>query len=1265
MNRPNNFNPLAFALWAGSFLAAPILFASGEHKDERSDGKGITSVSLKASEAGVEGKSLFESLSAEKTGITHLNPIDDQHPLRRVYHSSSACGGIAIGDVNLDGVLDVFLGNGARENSLYLGGKDNVFSFTNVAKETGLEGDFLSWAVGVAMVDIDNDGDLDLYLCNYDIPNQLFINHTIEGGKKSDGPLRFTEKAAEYGLDVVDGSVMPAFADYDRDGDLDMYLLCHQIYRAEGRPAEPIRILEDKNGKLSVDDPWKKFYEVSRERGENGEILYSEVGRPDRLFRNDGDKGFTDVTEAAGINTKAQWGNSSTWWDYNHDGWPDLYVGNDFSSPDFIYRNNGDGTFTDVAKELLRHTTWFSMGAVQTDLNNDGLTDFVLADMLPTSHYMQKASMGSMGSGLEDLKYVGGATQLMRNAVYINTGTDHFMESAWLSGLAMTEWTWAIRSADFDNDGLSDVFFTNGIPRQFNHSDLPKVEHEDLVGKTHWDHYKGTPERREQNMMFKNKGDFAFDDVSKEWGVDHKGISYGASYADFDGDGNLELLVANLQDPTSFYRNRGSGGNRILIDFVGTQSNRYGIGCQVTIETVNGKQVRQHYPLGGFLDGDDTVVHFGLGDLEKVDLVRVDWPSGQTQVFRDLDVNRKYTVTEPEAAAEKVPAVKSRKPANPQFSEVKSLKGFKHKEVWFDDFVRQSLLPIQLSQLGPGQAWGDIDGDGDPDFYLGGAAGQPGQLFRNTTKPGSDQVILIPVPVLAFNEDEKHEDMGVLFFDADGDGDSDLYVVSGSVECDPGAEVLRDRLYLNKGNGDFEKAEGSLPDNRFSGSVVAACDFDHDGDLDLFVGGRVVPGEYPVTPTSSLLQNRGDGTFEDVTRQVSPELVQGGLVTSALWSDVNNDAWQDLLVVNEWGPVSVFINKDGKLVRQNNESTGFGKTTGWYNGIDGRDLDGDGDIDFVVSNFGRNTQYQPTLEAPSLIFYGDFDHSGRANIVEALFEKGEDGKQVCFPLRGLSCSSHAMPMVREKMKTYHNFASAQLTQIYDVNLIKKSITRRASSLDSIVMINDGQGHFEISSLPRLAQISPGFGIALSDVDLDGHADCYMVHNFFTPQEETGPMDSGLSLLMKGTGDPANPFVPVWPRESGLEVPGDAKSLASVDVNLDGLEDFIVGVNNEEPMIFLNRKVNEATHPMRIRISGAKGNPTAIGARVIVEVEGFPTQVDEIRAGGGYLTQKSSDLIFAIPNDLKTDIQITLVWPEGVKSKTTAKPETQFLNLSRN
>ncbi len=1222
---------------------------------------GLKKEPLAAGSSGTDGQ-VFEMLAPEKTGINHVNTIDLEHPLVRVYHSSSACGGISIGDINMDGKLDFFAGSGPNPNSLYLGKPDSTgLEFTEVAKEVGVAGEYLDWAVGTAMIDIDNDGDLDIYVCNYDRANQLFINQLITDGKP--GKFGFVEKAKEFGINVVDGSVMPSFADYDCDGDLDLYVLCHQIYREHGRPVEPIEIIEE-NGKFLVGVKWQRWFELKRDRGEKGEFLYSEIGRPDYLFRNDGGK-FTQVNQEAGIATAAHWGNSATWWDYNQDGWPDLYVGNDFRSPDFLYRNNGDGTFTEASKGLLRHTTWFTMGAVQSDLNNDGLTDFILADMLPTSHYMQKASMGSMGSRQENLKYVGGATQQMRNAVYINTGTDRFLEAAWLTGMSMTEWTWGIRSQDFDNDGLNDVFFTNGIPRQFNHSDLPSLEHKDLVGRAHWDHYKHTPVRREQNLLFHNKGEFKFEDVSKKWGTDHLGISYGASTADFDGDGRLELLVANLVDPLSFYHNKGSKGNRIVFELLGTQSNKFGIGTTITLKVDHEKMVRQLFPSGGYLDGDDSILHFGLGEAKKVDSVTVEWPSGQTQIFKGLDVNHKYTITEPVEKLAKPDPVMSLAPKAPMFTASKALKGFKHVEVEFDDYARQPLLPFKLSQLGPGQAWGDIDGDGDPDFYLAGAAGQSGQLFRNATKPGDKEIQLIPDPVVIFVEDAGFEDMGCLFVDVDSDGDLDLYVGSGGVETAAQGDILRDRLYLNDGKGSFQRApENALPDVKESTGIVAAADFDHDGDLDIFAGARSVPGQYPSHPKNILLRNNG-GTFEIVTDAFAPNLAGAGMVTSALWSDVDSDGWIDLLVTCDWGPVKLFRNRNGESLDEAPETeTGFENLTGWFQGINGGDIDNDGDIDYVVTNLGRNTQYQATAKKPELIFFGDFEGNGKSNIVEALFEE-VNGKTVCYPRRGKSCSTHAMPSLG-RIPTYDAFAKATLPEIYGINVLQDSLLLKATNLDSLVLINDGKGNFTISPLPHLAQISPGYGVTLTDIDLDGRTDCYIAQNFFTPQEETGDFDSGLGLLLRGSGDTKNPFTPVWPKESGLEIPGDAKSLSAVDVNLDGRSDFVIGMNNAEPIVFLNQHENKQTHPLRIRLNGTKGNARSIGARVTVTVSGIASQTAEIYAGGSYLSQTNTDLIFAIPKESDSKkVKVHIRWPDGVNSEIEADLESQFLNLSRN
>ncbi|MAS92397.1 MAG: hypothetical protein CMO55_04305 [Verrucomicrobiales bacterium] len=1250
---------------SATLFGALLLSLVASHSVTAEEVELLTSEPLLESKNNPAVETLFESLKPEKTGIDHVSPIIEDHPLARAYHSSSACAAVAVGDLDLNGLPDVFAGNGPLENGLYL--QESPFQFTNVTKETETGGGE-SWAVGISMVDIDNDRDLDIYVCNYDSPNQLFINLTIDGGKKTDGPLRFKERAAEFGLDVNDGSVVPAFADFDCDGDLDLYILTHQVYRDGGRPSGPIRIIEE-GGVFKVSEEWQRWYEVDQyKRGDNGEFLYTEAGRPDYFFRNDGDGKFVEITEEAGITKERHWGNSATWWDYNYDGWPDLYVGNDFRSPDFLYRNNGDGTFSEVTEKHVRHTTWFSMGAVQSDLNNDGYIDFLLADMMPKTHYMQMASMASMADRQDNLEHVDGAQQIMHNTMHINTGTNQFLEGAWMAGVAQTEWTWAIRSADFDNDGLPDLFFCNGIPRQFNHSDLPEITHSSLVGKTHWDHYKGTPVRREQNLAYKNKGDFEFDDVSKEWGLDHMGMSYGASLSDLDGDGKLELLTSNLDDPLSVYHNQGDSGNRIVIDLVGTRSNSYGIGTLVTIETEDGvRQSRQLFPYGGFLDADEPIVHFGLGDNSSISKMTLEWPSGEFQQFANLEVNRRYKITEPDTGAKKSPPVTDREVESTWFEESPSLKGFGHKELPFDDYDRQPLLPFKMSQLGPGQAWGDIDGDGDPDFFLAGAAGQPAQVFRNNTSPGSEDVLLTPEPQYVLEEDAHFEDMGGLFFDIDADGDLDLYVASGGVECQPGSDVLKDRIYLNNGKGSFSRApEGTLPDAMNSSGTISAADFDRDGDLDLFVGSRSIPGLYPLTPVSSLYRNEG-GKLIDVTKEIAPGLVEPGMVTSSLWTDVNNDGWIDLMLTTEWGPIRLFVNHEGTF-NEETEAAGLSGSgiaaLGWWYGIAGGDIDNDGDMDYVATNMGRNSTYNARLDSPELIFFGDFDDSGKSHIVEARFLE-ENGEKICYPRRGFMTSSGAMPYIADKLQTFDNYARLPLSGIYDIEKLQDSKQFVANNMDCTLLRNDGTGKFEFISLPHLAQTSPGFGVVLRDIDLDGLTDCYFVQNHFHITLEQGRLDGGLSTLLKGTGDADEPFQFIWPHESGLVVPGDAKSLAAVDVNLDGWEDFVVGVNDEDPKIFVNTLAEKsANHPFRVRLSGLPGNKSAVGSQVTVNAGDLAPQTGEVVAGGSYLSQSSSDLIFAIPKDSETPITVTVRWPDGKTSKSEAESDAQFLEINR-
>lgn len=1189
----------------------------------------------------------FAQLGPEATRISYVHEIATWHRDKRLFHSSFACGAPLLGDIDLDGLPDIFITGGPRGNKLYL--QAGNLSFVDVTANLGIDGQEL-WAGGGVMIDIDGDGDLDIYVCYYDQPNHLYVNQLKETGRVS-----FVESAAQFGLDIKDASLVPAFADYDGDGDLDLYLLTHQLHRLGSRPVTPIP-LEDVPGSKRPRIPGELGrYFVLEDEQKDGKWMYKEVGRPDYLMRNDGGK-FVEVTAEAGMLKQPGIGNSASWWDFDHDGDVDLHVGNDFLDPDYLYRNNGDGTFTEVLAEVFPQSTWFTMGSTITDLNNDGLTDFVVADMFPTTHYKQKASMASMGSFTERLLSSPGARQIMRNGVFVNGGTGRFREAAYLSGLGQTDWTWAIKTGDFDQDGRQDLFFTNGAARNFNFSDLPGLDHDALVGRNHWDNYENTVgEKREQNFAFRNVSDYNFQDVSQAWGLDHVGMTHTSSVGDLDRDGDLDLVTCNLNEPVLIYRNDGPKGNSVRVKLRGAGGNTAGIGAEVRIHTAAGVQVRQLFASWGFLDADLAEVHFGLGSEKTIQQLQVRWPSGIVQRFENLPANQGYIITETGDPAAPAPVEAPKRPT--WFVEDDGLADQGQTETDFDDFSRQSLLPWKLSQFGPPMAWGDLDGDGDEDLFLGGSAGKPGRLLYNETPPGGEPKFRLSTQS-TLTQDQESEDMGALFFDADSDGDIDLFVASGSVEKEAGDAALRDRLYLNNGSGKLTKASGAIPDLRGSTSSVAAADFDRDGDLDLFIGVRSDIGNYPDPVTSRLLVNE-EGVFRDATETLAPALLNVGLVTGAVWSDIDNDGWIDLVIAHDWGPIRFLHNNEGVLEDLGGKS-GVNDIKGWWNGVAAGDVDNDGDIDFVATNFGLNIQYKASVQGPALIFYGDMDGSGNRNIVEAMFENG-----VCFPWRGLSCSSHAMPFISNKMNnSYHNFAAAPLAQIYELEKLQKSTLVQATELRSALFLNDGEGSFKFQELPRIAQIAPSFGVVMADFDLDGHMDCFLAQNFWNPQIETAPMMGGVGQLLRrnpsatqGSDDLLTAMEPI---DSGLMIPGDAKSVAVIDVNRDHRPDLVVGINNAAPQIFLNQAVS-ASEALTIKLLGLAGNPRAVGARLKLELSGTPTQVTEVSAGSGFLSQSTAETIFARPTSTQGDAKLEVRWPDGqVEQHTFPASETEFV-----
>ena len=1146
----------------------------------------------------------FTPIPTSKSGVNLTYPIDLESPHSHLYVSGFACGGVAAGDLDGDGRPDLVFAGAGQKNCLFL--NRGEFRFVEQAEVAGIAGDG-NWSSSVTLVDIENDGDLDVYVTRYDAPNQLYLN---------DGKARFTEAAGKFGLDLMDASLVSAFCDYDGDGDLDLYLLTNRFYAPSGFPSpEPAELsAEQKKYFQWVNDP-------------SGKRTMNIVPRADRLLRNEGGR-FVEVSKASGITDDPRHGLAATWWDYDKDGWPDLYVSNDFDDPDVLYHNNGDGTFTDVTSAVLPHTAWFSMGADSADINNDGWPDFLAADMSGTTHYKDKTTMGAMGSRIWVTQTE--PRQYMRNALYLGTGTGRMMEAAYLAGVADSDWTWAVKFADFDGDGRDDLFLTNGMTRNFNNSDLPFTK-KLFTGKSEWDPYANTPARKEENLAYRNGGDLNFENVSKAWGLAHLGMSFAAATADFDGDGDPDLAVVNMDEPVTLYRNDLNVGPRASVRLLGKKSNRFGVGARLEAKVGGSWQQRWLRPLSGFKSGDEPVAHFGLGAATEIEELVIFWPSGIRQVVKNLAAGKRYLIQEAGEPSEATVA------KAPLLRESKALAKAKHGEQEFDDFQFQPLLPNKLSRLGPGTAWGDIDGDGDEDFFIGGGCGYFGQLHINQgngtfrERPGW----------CATAADRGCEDMAALFFDADGDHDLDLFVASGGVEAPPGHPIHADRLYLNDGAGNFAKSPTAIPGKPFSSGPACASDFDWDGDLDLFVGGRVIPGQYPTAPGSRLLRNDGQGKFEDATTEIAPALAKTGMVTGALWSDADGDGWLDLLLTQEWGSVALFRNVAGQLTDAT-AAAGLSDLTGWWNGLTGGDFDGDGDIDYAVCNFGLNTKYHASAEKPALLFFGDLDGSGKSRIVEAEFEGS-----FCYPIRGKSCSTQAMPSLAKRFGSYEKFAIAELADIYTSNRLAAARRFEAKVLESGVLLNDGKGRFVFRPLPSLAQIAPGFGLVACELNGDGNLDLAIAQNFFTPQPETGRMDGGLSLVLTGSGDGSFQALP--PGESGLSLFGDAASLTVADSNWDGNPELHFGVNSANARSYAgsNGKVLAVRFPVRP------------GTRMTLTADGEKPQTLEYYAGSGYLSQSAPVLFFASP---AREALLQIRWPDGERKTYTVRPGATRIGL---
>jgi hypothetical protein len=1129
-------------------------------------------------------QTLFATLQPEQTGIKVFNRYDDPRMWTDRYEEfafGSIGTGVAIGDYDGDGRPDVYLVGRVVRSRLYrnLGN----WRFEDVTDAAGLNDPGEVWKAGAAFADIDNDGDLDLYICRANEPNLLYLN-------QGDGTFKEGAKAA--GLAMVDASVMANFADYDRDGWLDVYVQTN-LLDIQGAPR----------------------------------------GQRDRLFHNRGDGTFTDVTDAARISGETQ-GHGAIWWDFDSDGWPDLHVGNDFATPNQLYFNRRDGTFADALNVAAPYFPFFAMGSDIGDVNNDGLIDLLVADMLPTSREQHVAGMLNMQAKMARDPPPHAAAQYMRNVLYLNTGTARFQEAANLAGLAATDWNWSVRLEDLDEDGRVDLHVTNGMFRDFLDADLlARVNQTEMPNRKRL--VRAAPELREKNLAFRNCGDLRFENVGALWGLDHFGISFSAGLGDLDGDGDLDLIFSNYDGPPTVCRNDTAENHRVIVSLRGTISNRFGAGARLRLESASGEQARQLVLARGYLSTSEPVVHFGLGNDEKIDRLTIEWPGGRTQVLEDLPVDHRYTVTEPAMDTGKPPT-----PPAAQFHDISTQASLSLavSEQPVDEFATQPLLPRRQQTVGPSLAVADLDDDGVDDVIVGGVAGQP---FRVTLQigrqhlPGGNPVLLSAARVA---------DAAIVVFDANGDGQRDLLVAKGGVSHPADDASYQPRLLLGRGSAIFaEGPAGALPDLPISAGPIVVADFDRDGELDVFIGGRVVPGDYAATPRSALWRNKG-GHFTDVTNELAPGLAHAGLVQAALWTDVDQDGWLDLLIASHWGNLRCWRNLAGRGFSEASKDLGFAAAgSGWWNSIAAADFNGDGQLDYAVGNMGLNSRYSAGEEAPVVLFSGLFDETGRKQLIEC---DTIDGR--LMPVRARDSLLAALPSLQRRVPTYRAYARASIEEIVGPDRVATADRLAVTQLHSGVFLSSREASgppYRFVPLPRPAQLAPIFGLAAGDFDGDGHADLYAVQNSHAPHPEVGRFSGGISQLLRGDGHGG--LASVSPRESGLVVNGEARALALKDFDRDGWPDFVVSRQDATLLAFINTPT-KGRNEFVVRLIGEGSNREAIGARITLAHASGAVQVAEVNAGGGYLSQSSMARFFGFSDD-DPPREIRVQWPDGTSS----------------
>ncbi len=1091
----------------------------------------LTLAACNEAEKAAPAQTLFRQLDSADTGIRFVNALHDDQDfniIEYLYYYNG--GGVAIGDINNDGLPDVYLSANRGENKLYLNKGKFVFEDITTSAGVAAKG---NWKTGVSMVDINSDGRLDIFVCGvgnykkFNGFNQLFINN---------GNLTFTDRTEEYGLSFQGFSTQASFFDYDLDGDLDCYLLNHSVHTQRSY------------GKVSLRNQTDSLA---------GDRLYK------NLFKETGKHSFTNVTREAGIySSQIGYGLGIGVSDLNEDGYPDIYISNDFIENDYLYINQKDGTFSQQLEKSMPHTSRFSMGNDIGDINNDQLPDIVTVDMLPQDESVIKTSAGEDSYEVYSfkLKY-GYHKQVSRNTLQVNLGkidsaAVSFRDIALAAGVSATDWSWGPLLQDFDGDGYKDLFISNGIVRRPNDLDYINFISSDSVQKQAdvlpW--INKMPEGKVNNFFFRNTGKLTFEDVSQQWGLSETGYSNGGAIGDLDGDGDPDIVVNRINGMVGVYENTAAPGTFLKISLKGDSgsANLNAIGAKVTVSSDKGSQVQQLFPTRGWCSSSDYEMMFGRAATSKI-TVTVTWPDlriTQAEISDQKNVVLRYSESKESQTKEK---------AQPPMFVQATAPPFTHRENDFNAFNRESLIPHMFSTEGPCLATGDINGDGMDDVFVGGAKGQAGQLFLRQ----ADGKFSLKT-VAAFVQHREHEDVDAAFFDSDKDGDLDLVVVSGGQEELDKKELLHPRLYVNDGKGNFSHQPAKLPAISLHASCVKPSDYDGDGDQDLFIGAVVIPMLYGMSPVSYLLENDGTGNFLVNSGWLggstfdNPSRNRPGMVKDATWTDINKDSRPDLVLAGEWMQVTILIQQpDHRFINRTSEY-GLADTKGWWNSVVAADIDNDGDDDLIAGNVGLNSRLTATKEKPLTMYLGDFDSNGGSDHI-LVYYNGDRS----YPFTSRDQLVRQIPSLKKKFLNYYDYRNVELDDIVTPQLQGNSAVMQANEFRSVLMINDN-GKFIVKALPVEAQFFPIFSILTDDFNKDGKQDLMLCGNLTAVQPEIGPYDAGVGLILQGDG--SGGFKAIPPKESGFIVRGEGRDIKFTK-GPRGEKSYLVGRNNSSVLGF--------------------------------------------------------------------------------------------------